>query len=344
MKTMALNYYDWPLESAIEVRASSRLWQRALKPEGLHTPHACLDTRPRPQAFVWLGGCAEPKHPTAPTPFTLPCPAPHATPLLSNLPPPRLKACRDVDAAVVFVGGSMVWTPSPPAGRFLEAWKPVSEGEGFDRRSLNLPGQQLDLLKALVRRNPSVPLVVVALHGGPLDLAWAQGSRSVPGLVAAGYPGQVRAAFLGARCSSVAGFCRALSHPCACTRCRNIRLKFCLRRRAKIMPFRGPISSDGAPVPPDAASLTPPGPRPPARPPACRRAAARSQTSFLAASPPAADSPTPGTTRTTQRPLPWATCACGRTPGATPAGARGGARRPRPPGPRGGRQRAHARG
>jgi hypothetical protein len=102
-----------------------------------------------------------------------------------------MQACRDVDVALVFMGGSMVWTPSPPAGRFLEAWKPVSEGEGFDRRSLNVPGQQLDLLKALAARNPKVPIVVVALHGGPLDLAWAQGSDSVPSIVAAGYPGQV---------------------------------------------------------------------------------------------------------------------------------------------------------
>ncbi|GBF87380.1 beta-D-xylosidase 2-like [Raphidocelis subcapitata] len=102
-----------------------------------------------------------------------------------------IEACRTADAAVVFVGASMVATPSPPNSTWrATAWKPVSEGEGIDREDLTVPGRQLDLAKAIAARNPSVPVVLVLMNGGPLDVAWAKDSPNVAAILAAGQPGQ----------------------------------------------------------------------------------------------------------------------------------------------------------
>ena len=112
-----------------------------------------------------------------------------------------LGACAGADAALVFVGNSMIANPTPAAsnpsgnsagggGPGAAAWRPVSEGEGLDRESLALPGRQMDLVKALAARNPATPVVLVAITGGPVDLEWAQRARGVPSIVMAGYPGQ----------------------------------------------------------------------------------------------------------------------------------------------------------
>ena len=89
-----------------------------------------------------------------------------------RLPPPDMeaavRAAREADAAVVFVGVSR-----------------TSESEGRDRTSLALGGQQNELVEAVLAANPKT--VVVLNNGAPLDLPWA---ARVPGLIEAWLPGQ----------------------------------------------------------------------------------------------------------------------------------------------------------
>jgi len=60
-----------------------------------------------------------------------------------------------------------------------------------DRLSLELPGRQPDLIKALARRSPELPLVVVLMHGGGLDVAWMQAVPQVKAILSVPFPGQV---------------------------------------------------------------------------------------------------------------------------------------------------------
>jgi hypothetical protein len=63
-----------------------------------------------------------------------------------------------------------------------------------DRLSLELPGRQPDLIKALARRAPGLPLVVVLMHGGSLDVAWMQRIPAVKAILSVPFPGQVSTA------------------------------------------------------------------------------------------------------------------------------------------------------
>lgn len=72
------------------------------------------------------------------------------------------------DAAVVVVGLDGEW-----------------ETEGRDRDSLELPGGQADLIRAVVAAQPRTAVVVLA--GAPVDVSWA---GEVPALVWGWYPGQ----------------------------------------------------------------------------------------------------------------------------------------------------------
>ncbi|MBI9017687.1 MAG: glycoside hydrolase family 3 C-terminal domain-containing protein [Phycisphaerae bacterium] len=72
------------------------------------------------------------------------------------------------DIAVVVVGGN---------GRTC--------GENKSRTSLNLPGRQLDLLKAV--HATGTPVVVVLISGRPLSINWTD--KNVPAILAAWYPG-----------------------------------------------------------------------------------------------------------------------------------------------------------
>jgi beta-glucosidase len=60
------------------------------------------------------------------------------------------------------------------------------ETEGRDRRDLNLPDAQEQLLEAVYAANPKVALVL--LNAGPLAISWAQ--DHVPAILAAWYPGE----------------------------------------------------------------------------------------------------------------------------------------------------------
>jgi beta-glucosidase len=60
------------------------------------------------------------------------------------------------------------------------------EAEGRDRKSLDLPGSQQQLLEAVFKANPKA--VVVIMSGGPVSVKWA--SQNVPAILAAWYPGE----------------------------------------------------------------------------------------------------------------------------------------------------------
>lgn len=106
------------------------------------------------------------------------------------LPPSPPQACKGAQAAIVFVGASMINNAPPKPNEKLSVYRPVSEGEGLDRESLSLPGKQMDLAKALALRAPDVPIVLVVMNGGPVDVSWAQASPQVGAILAAGLPGQ----------------------------------------------------------------------------------------------------------------------------------------------------------
>ena len=58
-------------------------------------------------------------------------------------------------------------------------------GENKSRTSLELPGRQLDLLKAI--HATGKPVVLVLINGRPLSINWAD--RNIPGIIEAWYPG-----------------------------------------------------------------------------------------------------------------------------------------------------------
>jgi beta-glucosidase len=60
------------------------------------------------------------------------------------------------------------------------------EAEGRDRKSLDLPGSQEQLLEAVYKANPKT--IAVIMSGGPVSVKWASGS--VPAILAAWYPGE----------------------------------------------------------------------------------------------------------------------------------------------------------
>jgi beta-glucosidase len=58
-------------------------------------------------------------------------------------------------------------------------------GESASRMTLDLPGRQLDLLKAVAATGK--PVVLVLLNGRPLDISWAD--KNIPAILEAWYPG-----------------------------------------------------------------------------------------------------------------------------------------------------------
>jgi beta-glucosidase len=60
------------------------------------------------------------------------------------------------------------------------------EAEGRDRKSLDLPGSQEQLLEAVYKANPRT--VAVIMSGGPVSVKWAV--ANVPAILAAWYPGE----------------------------------------------------------------------------------------------------------------------------------------------------------
>ncbi len=77
-----------------------------------------------------------------------------------------VKLAEQSDLAIVAVGTRSLWL-----GRNAKAGK-VTSGEGFDLSSLELPGKQLELLKAV--KKTGKPIVVVLITGKPLVMTWAK--------------------------------------------------------------------------------------------------------------------------------------------------------------------------
>ncbi len=67
----------------------------------------------------------------------------------------------------------------------LGEWQGIS-GEGFDRSDLDLPGNQEQLLEAVVATGK--PVVLVLENGRPLTIGWAK--QHVPAILEAWYPGE----------------------------------------------------------------------------------------------------------------------------------------------------------
>ena len=65
-----------------------------------------------------------------------------------------------------------------------------TEGEGYDRRSLRLPGvQEVEAMQ--LARMTNTPLVIVLIHGGPVDIQALQESSRFDAILTAWFPGQV---------------------------------------------------------------------------------------------------------------------------------------------------------
>ncbi|HAF33085.1 MAG TPA: beta-glucosidase [Sphingobacterium sp.] len=101
-------------------------------------------------------------------------------------------AAKQADAVVLVLGGSSARdfkTSYQATGAANVDPNTVSEmesGEGFDRVSLDMMGDQIKLLKAI--QATGKPLVLVTVMGRPLNLNWA--AEHVPAIVNAWYPGQ----------------------------------------------------------------------------------------------------------------------------------------------------------
>ena len=103
-----------------------------------------------------------------------------------------VRAAKNADVAVVVVGGSSARdfkTTYKETGAAIASEDYVSDmecGEGFDRSSLRLLGDQLELLKAV--KQTGTPVIVVYIQGRPLDMNWA--AAHADALLTAWYPGQ----------------------------------------------------------------------------------------------------------------------------------------------------------
>ena len=89
-------------------------------------------------------------------------------------------AAAGADAAVVVLG---LCSDDCPGG---DADGGVSEGEGKDRPSTDLPGLQEQLLRAVV--GTGTPTVLLLVHGGPLSIDWP--AANVDAILSIVYPGE----------------------------------------------------------------------------------------------------------------------------------------------------------
>lgn len=85
-------------------------------------------------------------------------------------------AAKRSDVAVVFLGDQT--TAFKPPG-------PLTVGEDSSRTSLDLPGRQLDLLKAVFATGK--PVVLVLINGRPMSINWAD--KNIDGIIETWFPG-----------------------------------------------------------------------------------------------------------------------------------------------------------
>ncbi|KAA6425682.1 MAG: beta-glucosidase-related glycosidase, partial [Trebouxia sp. A1-2] len=101
-----------------------------------------------------------------------------------------INACTDRDVCIFFVGSSMIAVHEQQGpGNAYAMWSGTTEGEGFDRSHIRLPGSQEEIIKAAAV-NTDTLIIVVLVHGGPLDISWLEESDRISGILSAWYPGQ----------------------------------------------------------------------------------------------------------------------------------------------------------
>jgi len=96
----------------------------------------------------------------------------------------------DVDAAVAMAEAAKAVVLV--VGLTSEGAQPADEAEGHDRTSLVMPYKQDDLVArvAAAAAAKGVPVVMVVMSGGPVDLTAAKADPNVGAIIWCGYPGQ----------------------------------------------------------------------------------------------------------------------------------------------------------
>ncbi len=105
-----------------------------------------------------------------------------------------VRAAEQADVTIVVLGGSSARdfktsyqaTGAATVDSGAKIISDMESGEGFDRSTLDLMGDQLTLLKKL--HDLGKPVVLITIMGRPLNLNWA--AAHVPAIVNAWYPGQ----------------------------------------------------------------------------------------------------------------------------------------------------------
>ncbi len=106
--------------------------------------------------------------------------------------PAAVMAAQQADAVVLILGGSSArdfktsYQATGAANIDPNTVSDMESGEGFDRVSLDMMGDQLKLMKAI--QATGKPVVLVTIMGRPLNLNWA--TEHIPAIVNAWYPGQ----------------------------------------------------------------------------------------------------------------------------------------------------------
>ncbi|GGI25314.1 glycoside hydrolase family 3 N-terminal domain-containing protein [Pedobacter mendelii] len=105
-----------------------------------------------------------------------------------------VRASKKSDAVIIVLGGSSardfeteyIETGAAKINTGDNELSDMESGEGFDRATLDLLGDQIKLLKAVVETGK--PVILVLIMGRPLNLNWAD--EYVPAILDAWYPGQ----------------------------------------------------------------------------------------------------------------------------------------------------------
>merc|ERR1719160_2028631 len=94
----------------------------------------------------------------------------------------------DISKAVAKVAGSDAVVLV--VGLQSEGARPADEAEGHDRSSLLLPGNQDDFVKQVAQAaaKAKIPVVVVVMGGGPLDISAIKANADVGAIMWCGYP------------------------------------------------------------------------------------------------------------------------------------------------------------
>jgi len=106
--------------------------------------------------------------------------------------PAAVAVAQQADAVVLILGGSSArdfktsYQATGAANVDPNTVSDMESGEGFDRVSLDMMGDQLKLMKAI--QATGKPVVLVTIMGRPLNLNWA--AEYIPAIVNGWYPGQ----------------------------------------------------------------------------------------------------------------------------------------------------------